>query len=128
MYAFITLATIVPTFACIRIIIIMCVTNDSNQIYMLFAQSRDVLVCIRPTKLSEFQFTVAPQSRLRRCNLSTAAFFQAVIDNRPTMVYLTHGESSGGTLQPLDGMGAVCRRWELVTASNTTTVEIVMTD
>lgn len=35
---------------------------------------------------------------------------KAVSEHGPRVVYLTHGESSGGTLQPLDGMGAVCKR------------------
>ncbi|KAI0234840.1 Serine--pyruvate aminotransferase, mitochondrial [Lamellibrachia satsuma] len=35
---------------------------------------------------------------------------KAVSEHRPRAVYLTMGESSGGTLQPLQGMGAVCKR------------------
>jgi alanine-glyoxylate transaminase/serine-glyoxylate transaminase/serine-pyruvate transaminase len=30
--------------------------------------------------------------------------------HRPVLLFLTHGESSGSTLQPLEGVGKLCHR------------------
>ncbi|KAK7094262.1 alanine--glyoxylate aminotransferase-like [Littorina saxatilis] len=31
--------------------------------------------------------------------------------HKPVMMFITHGESSGGTAQPLEGIGALCRKY-----------------
>lgn len=34
----------------------------------------------------------------------------AIIKHKPTLLCVTHGESTGGTLQPLDGLGDICHK------------------
>lgn len=36
-------------------------------------------------------------------------YFQAVTQSKPALVYVCHGESSTGVLQPIDGFGEICR-------------------
>lgn len=33
-----------------------------------------------------------------------------IIQHRPVALYITHGESSGGVLQPLNGLGEICHK------------------
>lgn len=35
---------------------------------------------------------------------------EAILQYKPVMLFITHGESSGGTIQPLEGLGVVCRK------------------
>lgn len=35
---------------------------------------------------------------------------EAIIKHKPQMLFVTHGESSHGTLQPLEGIGDICKR------------------
>ncbi|CAH0554525.1 unnamed protein product [Brassicogethes aeneus] len=35
---------------------------------------------------------------------------EVLIKNKPVVLFMTHGESSGGTLQPLDGLGDICHK------------------
>lgn len=37
-------------------------------------------------------------------------FEEALIRHKPKLLYVCHGDSSAGTLQPLEGLGALCRR------------------
>ena len=38
------------------------------------------------------------------------ASFQGLLENQPILFFITHGESSTGVLQPLDGIGELCHR------------------
>ncbi|KAM6178531.1 alanine--glyoxylate aminotransferase [Rhynchocyon petersi] len=37
---------------------------------------------------------------------------EALVQHKPTLLFLTHGESSSGVLQPLDGYGELCHRYK----------------
>lgn len=37
--------------------------------------------------------------------------FQGIEEHRPNVVFITHGESSGTTCQPLEGIGELCHKW-----------------
>lgn len=33
-----------------------------------------------------------------------------IITHKPVLLFITHGESSAGTLQPLEGLGDLCHK------------------
>lgn len=33
-----------------------------------------------------------------------------IIEHKPVALFITHGESSGGTLQPLEGLAEICHK------------------
>lgn len=33
-----------------------------------------------------------------------------IIKHKPVLLFMTHGESSGGTNQPLEGLGDICHK------------------
>lgn len=35
---------------------------------------------------------------------------QGLQDNQPAVMFITHGESSGTTVQPLEGIGQLCHK------------------
>lgn len=35
---------------------------------------------------------------------------QGLVQHKPLVLFLTHGESSTGVLQPLEGLGELCHR------------------
>ena len=35
---------------------------------------------------------------------------EALKEHKPSVMFITHGESSGGVLQPLEGMGPLCHK------------------
>lgn len=37
-------------------------------------------------------------------------FLQALARHKPSVLFITHGESSTGVLQPLEGLGELCHR------------------
>lgn len=44
------------------------------------------------------------------CSELSPLFSQGLAQHKPVLLFLTHGESSTGVLQPLDGFGELCHR------------------
>lgn len=53
------------------------------------------------------QEATPPTGSAHSCHLCPP---QALAQHKPVLLFLTHGESSSGVLQPLDGYGDLCRR------------------
>lgn len=39
---------------------------------------------------------------------------EAIVKNKAVALFVTHGETSSGTLQPLDGLGKICHKYVLI--------------
>jgi alanine-glyoxylate transaminase/serine-glyoxylate transaminase/serine-pyruvate transaminase len=44
---------------------------------------------------------------------------QGLEEHRPAVLFMTHGESTGGTLQPLDGIGKLCHEYDCLLVVDT---------
>ncbi|KAI1718231.1 pyridoxal-phosphate dependent enzyme domain-containing protein [Ditylenchus destructor] len=65
--------------------------------------------CVRIMAAQRLRFVVETLQEEWGKAVTLEAFKKAVTQSKPALVYVCHGESSTGVLQPIDGFGEICR-------------------